>query len=47
MPYRHDGQGMGGGPIPEKTVGFMWGYLWGFGSALVIGAVWFVISQYQ
>jgi hypothetical protein len=41
MAYRHDGSGMGGGPLPDKTVGWLWGYLCGAGMTLV--AVWIVI----
>lgn len=42
MPYRRDGQGMGGGPIPEKTVGWMWGFAWGFGAAVLLIAIAFI-----
>lgn len=35
MPYRHDGQGMGGGPLPDKTVGWLWGFLFGVGFTLI------------
>lgn len=39
MAYRRDGQGMGGGPIPDKTVGWMWGFLCGFGAAVLVLAI--------
>jgi hypothetical protein len=29
MAYRHDGSGMGGGPVPEKTKAWAWGFLFG------------------
>jgi hypothetical protein len=27
------------GPVPEKTIGWLWGYLWGVGTALVIATI--------
>lgn len=29
MAYRHDGGGMGGGPLDPKVIGWLWGFLWG------------------
>lgn len=26
MPYRHDGQGMGGGPLDPKVAGWLYGF---------------------
>lgn len=44
MPYRPMGvSGGGGGPLPDKTVGWLWGYLCGsiLTPALVYGYWWF------
>jgi hypothetical protein len=41
MPYRHDGGGMGG-PMPDKTEGWLWGFLFGAfaGAAVTAYLMW-------
>ena len=39
MPYRHDGSGMGGGPLDPKVVGWMWGCLWGFAFGIAAAGI--------
>lgn len=43
---QHEGR-MGGDEPSEKTVALMRFFGWGLVTMLAIGAVWFVISQYQ
>jgi hypothetical protein len=41
MGYRHDGSGMGGGPLDPKVIGWLWGFCVGFSAAAVlIGSIW-------
>lgn len=36
MAYRHDGSGMGGGPLDPKVVGWLWGFMIGVVSTLIL-----------
>lgn len=39
MAYRHDGGGMGAGPLDPKVIGWMWGFLWGAAAGLAGAAI--------
>lgn len=47
MAYRRDGQGMGGGPIPDKTVGWMWGFLCGAVALAIAIAIGFAVVMWD